>query len=343
MVRSGDQQLTDAAGETTSHLLGLFYRTVRMLEAGVKPIYVFDGKPPAMKRAELAKRSDKRADATADLAAAKEAGDAEAVTKLSKRTVKVTPHHNDECKRLLRLLGVPVVDAPSEAEAQCAELVKAGAAYALATEDMDALTFGAPRLLRHLMAPASADQPVQEYNLETALTGLGLTYPQFVDLCILCGCDYCGTVKGVGPTRALDLIKKHGSLDAALAALDTTKFPPPDPFPYAEARRLFVEPEVTPTASLPPLKWTPPDAEAVVDFLVRDKGFAEDRVRKALGRVASSLHKATQGRLESFFGPAKTVSSNVGAKRPAPGAKGKGAAGGIKKPKGKAGGVSKKK
>jgi len=331
------------AGEVTSHLQGLFYRTVRMLEAGLKPIYVFDGKPPTMKRAELAKRSDKRGDAEADLAAAKEAGDADAVAKFAKRTVKVTPTHNAECKRLLTLLGVPVVDAPSEAEAQCAEIVKAGAAYALATEDMDALTFGAPRVLRHLMAPAAQDVPVHEYAYEGVLAGLGLTPAQFVDVCILCGCDYCGTIRGVGPQRALDLIKKHGTIEAALATLDPAKYPVPDPFPYDDARRLFTHPEVTPVAALPPFKWTPPDVDGAVDFLVREKGFNEDRVRKALARVAASGHKATQGRLETFFGPAKTVSSNVGAKRPAPGAKGKGgAAGGIKKPKGKAGGVSRK-
>ena len=129
-----------------------------MLASGMKPIFVFDGKPPTMKRAELAARAGKRGDADAGLAAAKEAGDAEAIEKFSKRTVKVaeggggrragvegdasrpaldpppalprqvTPVHNEECKRLLRLLGVPVVDAPSEAEAQCAEIVKAGLA-----------------------------------------------------------------------------------------------------------------------------------------------------------------------------------------------------------------------
>ena len=105
----------------------MFYRTIRMLESGMKPIYVFDGAPPEAKRDELSRRAGARGDAAADLAEAKEAGaDEEAVAKLAKRTVKVTKIHNEECKRLLRLLGVPVVDAPSEAEAQCASLVKQG-------------------------------------------------------------------------------------------------------------------------------------------------------------------------------------------------------------------------
>lgn len=108
----------------------MFYRTIRMLESGMKPIYVFDGAPPEAKRDELSRRAGARGDAAADLAEAKEAGaDEEAVAKLAKRTVKVTKVHNEECKRLLRLLGVPVVDAPSEAEAQCASLVKQGASF----------------------------------------------------------------------------------------------------------------------------------------------------------------------------------------------------------------------
>jgi len=79
---------------------------------------------------------------------------------------QVTGEHNEECKKLLQLMGVPVIDAPSEAEAQCAAMAQAGVVYGAATEDMDCLTFGCPTLIRHLMAPSSQNAPIQEFNLQ---------------------------------------------------------------------------------------------------------------------------------------------------------------------------------
>ena len=108
--RSGDQVLTNEAGEVTAHLQGLFHRTIRIVEAGIKPIFVFDGKPPELKSAEIAERREKREEADKALAAAKEAGDAAEVEKLSKRTIKVTKDQNEDCKKLLRLMGIPVLE-----------------------------------------------------------------------------------------------------------------------------------------------------------------------------------------------------------------------------------------
>ncbi|KAG2440013.1 hypothetical protein HXX76_004130 [Chlamydomonas incerta] len=299
--RQGDQLLTNEAGEITSHLQGMFFRTAKMLEAGIKPVYVFDGKPPQLKQDQLAQRTERRADANEALEKAKEAGDQEAIEKYSKRSVRVTREHNDECKRLLRLMGVPVVEAPTEAEAQCAEMAKTGLVYGLATEDMDALTFGAPRVIRHLMAPSSQNVPVQEFDREVALRELGLDDDQFIDLCILMGCDYCGTIRGIGAVRALQMIKKHGSIEGMLKELDASKYPVPDPFPHKESHEFFKNPEVTPSADIPPMKWTAPDEEGLVQFLVNEKQFNEQRVRNAVGRIKANKTKANQGRLESFF------------------------------------------
>ncbi|MCO5553364.1 hypothetical protein L7F22_006885 [Adiantum nelumboides] len=194
--RVGTEMLTNEAGEVTSHLQGMFSRTIRLLEAGIKPVYVFDGKPPELKKAELAKRFSRREDATAGLAEAVETGDKADIEKYSKRTVKVTKQHNEDCRKLLRLMGVPVIEAPGEAEAECAALCKSGKVYAVASEDMDSLTFGATKFLRHLMEPTSRKLPVIEFDVSKVIQGLDLTMDQFIDLCILCGCDYCETIKG---------------------------------------------------------------------------------------------------------------------------------------------------
>ncbi|XP_078446864.1 5'-3' exonuclease family protein isoform X2 [Wolffia australiana] len=309
--RTGTEMLTNEAGEVTSHLQGMFTRTIRLLEAGIKPVYVFDGQPPELKKQELAKRYSRRADATEDLATALEDGDKESIEKFSKRTVKVTKQHNEDCKRLLRLMGVPVVEAPSEAEAECAVLCKSGKVFAVASEDMDSLTFGAPKFLRHLMDPSSKKIPVMEFEVAKVLEQLELTMEQFVDLCILCGCDYCDSIKGIGGQTALKLIRQYGSIEKILENINKERYHIPENWPYQEARRLFMEPLAGAPDEQSELKWTPPDEEGLIKFLVEENGFNRDRVTKAIEKIRAAKDKSSQGRLESFFKPSASASPPI--------------------------------
>ncbi|CAG2167418.1 unnamed protein product [Oppiella nova] len=213
-IRNKDQLMTNEAGETTSHLIGLFYRTIKLLEMGIKPIYVFDGKAPQLKCGELTKRAERRKEAENKLADALEEQDIDNINKFNKRVVRVTRQHNSDCKKLLQLMGLPVIESPSEAEAQCAQLCKEGLVYATATEDMDALTFGSPRLIRNLTS--GNNEKVKEYYLDKVLEGLEMTHNQFIDLGILMGCDYCDSIKGIGGKKGLELMKAYGSIEQIL-------------------------------------------------------------------------------------------------------------------------------
>ena len=177
-VRSDGQQLMSETGETTSHLMGLFYRTLRIVDNGIKPLYVFDGAPPKLKSGELAKRFQRKSEAQQAHEEAKETGTAEDVEKFSRRTVRVTREHNAECQRLLKLMGIPYIIAPTEAEAQCAVLARAGKVYAAASEDMDTLTFDSPVLLRHLTFSEQRKEPILEIHLDKVLEGLEMDRAQ---------------------------------------------------------------------------------------------------------------------------------------------------------------------
>lgn len=317
-VRQTDgMQLSSGDGTETSHLIGMFYRTIRLIEHGVLPVYVFDGKPPELKRDELDKRLQLREAADAQREAAETAADA---ARFARRTVHATQEHNAEAQRLLRLMGVPVVLAPCEAESSCAQLVKTGKAHAAGSEDMDTLTFGATLLLRKLTAGDQKKNPITEINLDKALAGLGLAYAEFVDLCILLGCDYCEPIKGMGPQTAVRLVREHRSIERIKAHLAEQggKLQIPDDFPFVEVRKLFHAPDVV--GDDVEIKFAEPDVEGLVAFLVQEKGFSEDRVRANAAKLKKAAHQKPQQRLTDFFKvqPAKAAAgakTAAGAKR----------------------------
>jgi flap endonuclease-1 len=304
-VRSDGQQLMSDTGETTSHLMGMFYRTLRIVDNGIKPLYVFDGAPPKLKSGELAKRFQRKAEAHEAHAEAKETGTAEDVEKFSRRTVRVTREHNEECQRLLTLMGIPWIVAPTEAEAQCAVLAHAGKVYAAASEDMDTLTFDAPVLLRHLTFSEQRKEPIQEIFLDKVLEGLEMDRKQFIDMCILLGCDYLDPIKGIGPSTALKLIREYKDLEGVVEYFKSSnKYQVPEDWPFQDARLLFLEPDVRSADDpLCDFKWEPPNVEGLIKFLVEEKGFNEDRVRGGAARLQRNSKSAQQSRLDGFFKP----------------------------------------
>jgi flap endonuclease-1 len=295
-----EKLLTDSEGNITSHLQGFFNRTANLLENGIKPVFIFDGKPPVLKYSELSKRKATKKKAEKELEEATERAEnaedsdqeAEAIenmNKASKRNIHISKQQTDEVKFLLKLMGLPVINSPGEAEAQCAELVKEGKVFAASTEDMDALTFGTPIVLRKLTMPESAKEKVVEINILKVLSSLKLTYDEFIDFCILCGCDYCETIKGIGPKTALNMIRKFSNIETVIENLPekyTNKVPDSLKDNLEQIRTLFKNPDVIPADSVE-LKFIKPDREGILQFLVIEKGFNRDRVLKVIDKISS--------------------------------------------------------
>ena len=332
--------LTNAEGETTSHVQGMFNRTIRFMSEGIKPVFVFDGKPPDFKSGELLKRREKREKAQKALQQATEEGNAAEQDKQSKRLVRAGTKENADCQKLLQLMGVPIVLAPCEAEAQAAALAESGKVYATGTEDMDALTFRTPVLVRKMTFASASKSTVQTMEYAKALEGLELTAAQFVDLCIMLGCDYCDTIRGVGPKTALKLLREHKSIEAILTEIQSnpkmSKYVIPENWlppkkksdidndsssereeeaenppavttadeefipAFVQARKLFNEHEV---ATEVDLKWKPCDVEGLTKFLVDECGFSPDRVKSSIEKLqkAYKANKTPQTRMDSFF------------------------------------------
>jgi len=190
--------------------------------------------------------------------------------------------------------------APCEAEAQCAVLCKGGKVFASGSEDMDTLTCGSPVLIRHLTYSEARKMPIMEIHLEKVLSGLGLTMDQFIDLCILLGCDYSEKIIGIGPKRALKHIKKYGSIEKVLKNLDKQKYVIPDPFPYEAIRTYFKNPDAKPAVECD-VSFTEPDEEGLVQFLCKEKGFNEDRVRAGIAKIVASKQKSCSSKNNKFF------------------------------------------
>jgi flap endonuclease-1 len=298
--------LKDNTGKVTSHLSGLLYRTSNLVELGIKPIYVFDGKPPELKTEEIQRRRQVKVEAQVHYEKAVARGDMVKARMFAQATTSMKTYMKEDAHRLLDLMGLPWVQAPSEGEAQAAHMTKRGDADYCASQDYDSLLFGAPMLLRNVTVSGRRKLPSKNiyidvvpevFALDKVLKECAITYEQLIDVGILIGTDFNPDgIKGLGPKTALKLIQKHGSIEKALPHIKNAEFP----HPPQQIREIFLHPEVRSDYTL---EWKEPNADGVVDFLVREKDFSENRVRKALEKMQEGTKKLKgKTTLEKWFG-----------------------------------------
>ncbi|HOO53018.1 MAG TPA: flap endonuclease-1 [Methanothrix sp.] len=290
--------LKDGSGRTTSHLSGILYRMTNLMEAGAKVVFVFDGEPPRFKRETLNQRAETRSKAEEMWERAKEEGldgfkYAQAASRLGDEMVA-------DSKRLLEAMGIPVVQAPSEGEAQAAFMAISGDVDLVGSQDYDALLFGAPKVVRNMAITGKRKLPGKNVyvdvqpeviSLERELLRLGIERRKLVEIAIMCGTDYNEGLKRVGPKTALKLIKEHGDLEGVLKARGETIEN------AAKIRDLFLDPPVTDDYKVEMKK---PSAEKILSFLCDERDFSQERVEKATKRLEEAM-KVGQSTLDKWF------------------------------------------
>ncbi|NQV91898.1 flap endonuclease-1 [Candidatus Woesearchaeota archaeon] len=299
--------LTDKHGNVTSHLIGLFNRTTSLMEQGLKLVFVFDGKAPAIKQKTWEIRKAVKQEAFLKLKEAEESDDYAEMKKQAGRTAVLTKEMVADAKNLLNALGLPIVQAPSEGEAQTAYMVKIGKAYGSVSQDYDNLIFGCPTLIRNLSIEGKRRKTgtlgyvtikPEVIKLADVLKELNVTQDQLIVLAILAGTDYNpGGVKGIGPKKGLKLIKELGEdFDAIFEKVEWDQSYPD--LPWKEIFETIKDIPVTDTFEL---EWKKIDEPALLKLLVEKHDFNEDRVRTKLEKLGQENKKLSQKGLSAFF------------------------------------------
>lgn len=278
--------LSDDQGRVTSHLSGLFFRTTRLIaEHQLRLVFVFDGVPPPQKQDELNRRRAVKTEFEKARQEALARGDLEDAYAKATMTSKLTKDMAAEARELLALLGLPVVQAPSEGEAQAAHMARRGDVWAAASKDYDTLLFGAPRLLGFLSISGKEFLPSkgqfrplipEVIDLDAQLAAWGITREGAIDLALLIGTDFNDGVRGIGPKKALALVQKHGRIESM-----------PDEIRAAMGdvnglRTIYLSPAVTDDYAV---RFSEPDREGIVRFLCAERQFSMARVTDALDRA----------------------------------------------------------
>lgn len=298
--------LKDSQGRITSHLSGLFSRCTRLMQKGIKLVFVFDGDVPELKKEERARRETAKRKALSSYEEAKESKDVQGMKKFAARTAKITPEILTESKKLLTALGIPIITAPSEGEAQAARMVNDGTCDYVASQDIDCLIYGAKQVVRNL----SLSQKRKKINaltyrsvfpeivrLKDVLSSLNISLTQLRALAMLVGTDFnIGGIKGVGPKKGLALVKKHG--EDLQALFKEVKFDEQSSASWNQVYKTIAHMQTTENYDL---SWQEVNERDVKELLVDKHDFSSERVNNSLETLKTARSKTQQTGLDTFF------------------------------------------
>jgi flap endonuclease-1 len=300
---AGGDHLKDSKGRVTSHLSGLFYRNINLMELNMKLVYVFDGAPPELKEVEIQRRRKQREEARRQYAVAVGAGDMVSARKYAEASTSLRHDMVAESKQLLDAMGIPWIDAPSEGEAQAAVMAMEGTVDGVASQDHDSLLFGAPLLARNITISGKRRLPSKNVvidvepetiSLEETLRTLEMTREQLIDFGILMGTDFNPDgFKGIGPARGMKLLKTYHSIDRIEPLREEVSS-----IDYEAIRNLFLHPPAIKGVSP---EWRDFKPDALKAFLVDEHSFSAERVDAAIKRI-TGLESSKSESLEKWFG-----------------------------------------
>jgi len=293
--------LMDSKGRVTSHLSGTLQRTANLLETGIKPVFVFDGKPNPLKMGTLSLRRERKEKAKEQWKEALEKGDLETARIKAQQTSKLTRDMVAQAVELLGYMGVPCVSAPEDGEAQASYMALKGDVYAACSQDFDSLLFGAPVLIRNLTMAGRRKLPRRDVYVDVvpellllndSLAALNISLEQLIDLCVLIGTDFNEGINGIGPKKALKLVKEYGSGERAIKEknLDLPSF--------QAARDVFLKPNVTDDYEL---RWTSMDREKIEELLCDGFEFSKTRIQSTLEKISEGEKARAQKSLDKWF------------------------------------------
>ncbi len=283
-IRNSGSDLVNDKGHITSHILGLFNKTIYFLNKGIIPIYVFDGKPPKLKQKTLDTRKNNKSKAFEKFNNASNVLDK---IKYFKRSVIITKEQINQCKELLDLMGIPYINAIEEADSELSSLCKNNLVYAVLTEDLDILTFGAPRIIKGLY---NNKKQIIELDLVNILNNLKLTHEQFIELCILFGCDYCSSICNLKPNDIFKIYSQNKSIDNTIKHIKSLGINIPNNYNYIDAKDYFNNNYVCNKDNVI-LELKKPDNDKLLNLLVNNYGLIKYKIIHKINHLNNLYNK----------------------------------------------------
>lgn len=200
--------ILNSKGTDVSLIIAILNRVIYLLKCNIKPVFVFDGKPPALKNETVNIRKENKKKAKKKLDNNEYENETEK-NKLTQKTCNLTRTDIQLFQKLLDYLGIPYINSPSEADSQCAYLYQIGLVDYIISEDSDIIVFGGDKIIKEFKASTTT---VEIFDITNLYKNTKITPTTLIDIALILGCDYFSGLKGVGIKRIIKQLMNNEEL-----------------------------------------------------------------------------------------------------------------------------------